>query len=147
MKVTVQPKITLYSGMSLVLPIIFQLIRRSSPILSTRPTSILNRDVGLIVLNVLCVFLLSIIFQINFIYRITRVVAYTLSVWTNPHIETPYASLCPVYSTCVDMVVYMAMCPSLHPPWPCSPPGLGLHRVDEITRATRSATSICIKQT
>jgi hypothetical protein len=69
---TVQPKITLYSGMSLVLPIIFHLIRRSSPILSTRPTSILNREVGLIVLNVFCVFLLSIRFQINFIGLLER---------------------------------------------------------------------------
>ena len=67
MKDTDQPKITLYSGMSLVLQIIFHLIRRSSPILSPRPTSVLNREVGLIVLNVLCVFLLSIRFQINFI--------------------------------------------------------------------------------
>jgi hypothetical protein len=39
--------------MSLVLPIIFHFIRRSSTMLSTRPTSILNREVGLRVLVVI----------------------------------------------------------------------------------------------
>ena len=52
--------------------------------LSTRPTSILNREVGLRILMLLCVITLG-KFSNKF-HMITRAVAYTLLVRTSPHI-------------------------------------------------------------